>query len=53
MVDLAELNENTIPEGRKTDLGVWVGDASVVLSGTGFDPEESYRILKSVQPDRE
>ena len=53
MVDLAELNENTIPEGRKTDLGVWVGDASVVLSGTGLDPEESYRILKSVQPDRQ
>ncbi len=53
MVDKADLNEETIPDGNSIGLGIWVGDVSVVLSARGLDPGEVYQVLKSVGAEME
>lgn len=57
MINYSELSKELLSEYVKTkpssdvsriDIGVWYGNVSVVLSGSGIDAEEAYNIFSSI-----
>ena len=44
----ADLQKQPSDRYPKIDFGVWLGDASAVISSRGIQPEEVLRIMKSI-----